>query len=86
MEVAADSRVHDLAADVNGFERDSTGLTGKVGTTFNLARTLTGEIAVGYTQRKYEDPRFDTLSALIGNASLIWTATPLTTVKLSASS
>jgi hypothetical protein len=86
VEVAADSRVHDLAADVNEFERDSTGLTGKIGTTLNLARTLTGEIAVGYTQRKYQDPRFDTLSALIGNASLIWTATPLTTVKLSASS
>jgi len=86
VEVAADSRVHDLATDINGFQRDSTGLTGKVGSTFNLARWLTGEIAVGYTQRKYVDPRFDNLSGLIGNASLIWTATALTTVKLSASS
>jgi hypothetical protein len=86
VEVSADSRVHDLSPDINGFERDSTGLTGKVGSTVNLVRTLTGEIAVGYTQRSYVDPRFDTLSGLIGNASLIWTATPLTAVKLSASS
>ncbi len=86
VEVAADSRVHDLAADINGFERDSTGLTGKVGSTFDLARRLTGEVAVGYTQRSYADPRFDNLGALIGNASLIWTADALTTVKLSATS
>ncbi len=32
------------------------------------------------------DPRFDTLTGLIGNASLVWTATALTTVKLSATS
>jgi hypothetical protein len=85
-EVSADSRVHDLATDVSGFQRDSKGLTGKVGSTFELARRLSGEIAVGYTQRSYDDPRFDTLSGVIGNASLIWTATALTTVKLTASS
>jgi hypothetical protein len=86
VEVSADSRVHDLATDVNDFQRDSRGLTGKVGSTFELARRLTGEIAVGYTRRNYLDPRFDTLNALIGNASLIWTANALTTVKLTASS
>lgn len=86
VEVSADSRVHDLATDFDRFQRDSTGLTGKVGSTFELARRLTGEIAVGYTRRNYVDPRFDTLNALIGNASLIWTANALTTVKLTASS
>jgi hypothetical protein len=86
VEVSTDSRVHDLSPDVNGFARDSRGVTGKVGTTFNLAHRLTGEVAVGYTQRKYDDPRFDNLNAPIGNASLIWTPSALTTVKLSASS
>jgi len=86
VEVSTDSRVHDLATDFEGFQRDSTGLTGKVGSTFELTGRLTGEIAVGYERRNYVDPRFDTLDALIGNASLIWTATALTTVKLSASS
>jgi len=85
-EFSSDNRVHDLAEDVNGFQRDSTGVTGKVGSTFELERRLTGEVAVGYMQRHYADPRFDNLGALIGSASLIWTATALTTVKLSASS
>jgi len=86
VEADVDSRVHDLTTDVFGYQRDSTGLTGKVGSSFNLARELTGEFGVGYTQRHYEDPRFDNLSGLIGDASLIWTATPLTTVKLTAAS
>jgi len=86
VEVSTDSRVHDLATDFNGFQRDSTGLISKVGATFDLTGRLTGEIAVGYERRNYVDPRFDTLDAPIGNASLIWTATALTTVKLSAAS
>jgi hypothetical protein len=86
VEADTDSRTHDLSTDINGFERDSTGLTAKVGSSFELAHRLTGEVAVGYTQRKYVDSRFDTLHALIGNASLVWTATALTTAKLSASS
>ena len=86
VEVSTDSRTHDIATDVNGFQRNSTGLSGKVGSSFELVHRLTGEIAVGYERRDYVDPRFDTLNALIGNASLVWTATALTTVKLSASS
>lgn len=86
VETSTDSRAHDLSTDFNGFQRDSTGMTAKVGSTFDLPARLTGEIAVGYTSRKYVDPRFDTLSGLIGNASLVWTASSLTTVKLSATS
>ncbi len=86
VEAGTDSRAHDVATDVNGFQRNSTGITAKIGSTFDLPARLTGEIAVGYTSRKYADPRFDTLSGLIGNASLVWTASALTTVKLSATS
>ena len=86
VEVDADTRVHDLNTDLYGYQRNSRGLTGLLGSTFDLRGTLTGEVAVGYTQRKYEDPRLDKLSGLIGNASLIWTANALTTVKLTATS
>jgi hypothetical protein len=72
--------------DPFGYRRNSKGVTGKFGTTFDLRGTLTGEIALGYTQRTYEDPGLDRLAGLIGNASLIWTANALTTVKLSANS
>ena len=85
-EASADSRVHDLSTDFNGFQRDSTGITAKIGSSFDLPARLTGEVAVGYTSRKYADPRFDALSGLIGNASLVWTASALTTVKLNATS
>jgi hypothetical protein len=86
VEASTDSRVHDLSSDIYGFQRDSRGVTGQVGSTFSMSQRLTGEIGIGYTQRYYADPRFDTLSGLIGNASLIWTASALTTVKLTATS
>ena len=35
---------------------------------------------------RIEDPRLDQISGLIGNASLIWTANALTTVKLTGTS
>jgi hypothetical protein len=85
-EVTADTRVHDLQTDFSGFQRDSKGLTGKVGTTFKLTSLLTGEIALGYTKRTYEDMRLEDLTGLIGDASLIWTASALTTVKFTGSS
>lgn len=86
VEVGADTRRHDLNADLNGYRRNSNGLTGKVGSTFELSRLLVGEVAVGYTRRTYEDPRLNNLSGLIGNASLVWTVNALTSVKLSAAS
>ena len=86
VEVSADTRKHDLNTDFSGYQRNSKGLTAKIGSTFELSRLLTGEVAVGYTRRNYEDPRLDQLKGMIGNASLIWTANALTTVKLTASS
>jgi hypothetical protein len=85
-EFDADTRVHDLNTDVFGFQRDSKGMTGKAGSTFELSRMLTGEIAIGYTRRVYQDPRLENVAGLIGNASLVWTASALTTVKLSGAS
>jgi hypothetical protein len=86
VEVGTDVRRHDLAADASGYQRNSKGVTGQVGSTFELSRLLTGEVAVGYTRRNYDDPRLAQLSGLIGNASLVWTANALTTVKFTAAS
>ncbi len=86
VEVGADTRVHDLNTDISGYQRNSKGLTGLVGTTFELTRQLTGEIAGGYTRRSYEDPRLERINGLVGDASLIWTANALTTVKLTGKS
>lgn len=86
LEGGADTRHHDLAVDAFGYERDSKGVTGKAGTTFELSRLLTGEVALGFTRRDYEDPRLESIKGLIGDASLVWTRSALTTVKLTAKS
>ena len=86
VEADVDTRVHDLAADIYGYERNSKGITGTVGSTFELTHLLTGEIGIGYTQRTYEDPRLEKITGLVGDVSLIWTANALNTVKLSGKS
>jgi hypothetical protein len=86
VEVGADTRVHDLNADFFGYQRNSKGLTGLAGSTFELTKLLTGEIAVGYTKRTYEDPRLSQIGGLIGDASLVWTVNALTAVKLTGKS
>jgi hypothetical protein len=86
VEAGTDTRVHDLNADFSGYQRNSKGVTGRVGSTFELTRVLTGEISAGYTRRTYEDPRLEQIKGLIGDASLIWTANALTTVKFSGKS
>lgn len=86
VEGTVDTRKHDLATDSSGYQRNSKGWTALVGSTFELSRLLTGETGIGYTERTYDDPRLDKLSGVVGNASLIWTASMLTTVKFNATS
>jgi hypothetical protein len=86
VEVSEDTRVHDLQFDRNGLQRDSDGTSAKVGGTFNVFGSLTGELAVGYLERNYKDPTLPTIQGTIADGSLIWQATPLTTAKLTAAS
>jgi hypothetical protein len=86
VEVGADQRVHDLPVDLSGFHRDSKGWTAMVGSTFELSRMLIGDIAAGYVHREYDDPRLLPLNGFVGKGSLTWAATPLTTVKFTATS
>jgi hypothetical protein len=81
VEAEGDTRVHDLAVDRFGYARDSTGGYAKGGTSFEFSRLLTGEISVGYAARDYVDPRLGRLDGLLTAASLVWTATPLTTAR-----
>lgn len=86
VEVGADTRVHDLKFDRNGEQRDSNGEYAKVGTTFEITRKLTGEVAVGYLTRQYEDPGLNGIGGLMYDASLVYFMTPLTTVTATAKS
>jgi hypothetical protein len=84
VEVEADTRAHDQLVDRNGYERNSNGGFVKGGTSFEFSRLLTGEAAIGWAARTYEDPRLLPLQGLLTSASLVWAATPLTTAKFLA--
>ena len=57
VEAEGDSRFHDQYIDNSGYARNSTGGYAKGGTSFEFSRLLTGEIAVGFAERNYADPR-----------------------------
>ncbi len=84
VEVSADTREHDLQVDRFGLQRDSTGWTAKAGTTFQYSRKLTGEIALGWIEREYKDPSLQKLQGFLFDASLIYSMSALTNVKLTA--
>lgn len=85
-EVGADTRLHDVKVDRSTYQRDSNGGYVKAGSTFEFSRLLTGEAAVGYSLRTYQDPRLSDMKGLLTSASLIWTASGLTTVRFDATS
>ena len=84
VEVGADQRVHDLNVDFFGFQRNSIGGYVKGGSTFEFSRILTGDIAVGWLERHYQDPTLPKIAGLTIDGSLTWVASALTTAKLTA--
>ncbi len=86
VEVSADTRVYDSRFDVAGYQRSSNGLQVRAGSTFELTRTLTGEISAGYGLRNYDDARLKNLTGPLLDANLVWSASPLTKVTLKATS
>ncbi|WP_199093605.1 outer membrane beta-barrel protein [Bosea sp. ASV33] len=77
-----DQRDFDEKSDSSGYMRSSKGITGRVGSTFEISRQLTGEISGGYQDRNYDDTRLKNLRGFVGDASILWSPTPLTTVTL----
>ena len=86
VELAGDVRKHDLQFDRDGFQRDSHALVPRVGTSFDIAKKLTGEVSVGYMDRQFVDPGLAPLRGIVADASVVWNATGLTTVTLTAAS
>jgi hypothetical protein len=86
VEVQEDERIHDEQFDRNGLQRDSVGTTVKLGSVIDIFGTVSGEMALGYLQRNYQDPTLPNISGPIAAGTLIWQATALTTAKLTATS
>jgi hypothetical protein len=72
VDISVDRRVHDLQVDFNGFRRDSTGTAAEVGVTFGYADKLTGDVAIGYLVRQYQDIMLRPVGAFIADANLAW--------------
>ena len=84
VDILADNRIHDSTIDYTGYQRDSVGTVGQVGTTFELTRLLSGEVSAGYGGRSYEDPRLKNITSPVFNGTLTYAATPLTTLSFRA--
>jgi hypothetical protein len=85
VEVGADRRQYDLEVDAGGNNRTSLGRYGKVGTSFELRPTLTGEASFGYLARSYEDPTLEEVRGWTTDAAIVWWPSALTSVKLISS-
>ncbi len=86
LEASIDRRIYDLPVDFTGVARGSDGWRARAGVEFARLGWLTGEASAGYAHRHYRDASLDDVSGLIVDASLVWRATPLTTVTLRANS
>lgn len=80
VEVGYDQRIRDETVDPAGYRRNSDGTALRVGTTFEFFPQLTGIVSAGYAARFYDDPRLKDLTGPVGDVSLVWAATPLTTL------
>ena len=84
-EVRLDTRVHDTPIDLSGYARDSDGVLGRLGSTFELTPLITGTVSAGYANRSYADRRLRDLRGPVVDASVVYALTPLTTLTLLAS-
>ncbi|MGE8126182.1 outer membrane beta-barrel protein [Methylobacterium sp. NPDC080182] len=84
IDLLGDTRVYDRRFDATGVRRDSDGIAVAFGTSIGLARSVTGEISAGIQHRTYVDPSLRDINAPLLNAALVWAASPLTTVRLTA--
>ena len=85
VETAFDARVRDSDVDLSGYRRDSRGILGRVGSSFEFFGHFTGTFSAGYADRHYDDPRLPNLNGPTVDGALIYAFSPLTTVTLRAS-
>jgi hypothetical protein len=78
-------RIHDERKDRNGEKRDSQGLTVAAGVSFVESPVWSGELAVNWLVRDYDDDALATNSAVGLSGNLTWRPTDLTSIVLSTS-
>jgi hypothetical protein len=82
VEAAYTPRIHFENKDRNGFERNSDGYRAAVGVAFEPSPIWSGELALVYLLREYEDPSLDTIDTFGVNGLVTWRPSELTTFDL----
>jgi hypothetical protein len=86
IDVAVDRRVHEMPVDMLGFRRDSTGTAVEGGVTFALTDRLTGDAAIGYLVRQYQDAMLKPVNGFIADANLVYQFNPENSLQFGAKS
>lgn len=81
VETFLDTRIYDSPVDQFGLRRDSDGLAFTAGARVQLNSALTAEVSGGLQHRSYVDRSLQDINAPLVNAALVWSVSPLTTVR-----
>ncbi|WP_232629831.1 outer membrane beta-barrel protein [Methylobacterium sp. Leaf118] len=81
VETLIDTRVYDTPIDQFGLRRDSDGIAFTAGARVELSRVLSAEVSAGLQHRSYVDRSLRPIQAPLVSAALIWSVSPLTTVR-----
>ncbi|QCI64263.1 outer membrane beta-barrel protein [Phreatobacter stygius] len=86
IEVGVERHAFDTPVSSGGLLQGSTSSSYRIGSTFELSRLLTGEVAAGYLMRDNIDPTLVDIRVPTFDAALVWTPTALTTLRFAAKS
>ena len=76
-------RIHQRKFDRNGLRRDSNGYSVGAGVTLDRGPIWSGDVALTYLRRDYEDPALKSNDAFGLNGNLTWSPTEVTRIVLS---
>jgi hypothetical protein len=84
VEASYEPRRHFETPDRNGLDRDSDGLELRAGVAFEPSPIWSGELALEYLLREYDDPTLDSIDAFGLSGNIVWQPSELTTVTFTA--
>ena len=85
VELEIGRRLYDEKLDSGGYERSTRRLAARAGLEVDLGEKLTGELAAGWLEERFDDSRLKPISGATVNASLAWSPLRGTTVNLTGS-
>jgi hypothetical protein len=84
IEAAYRPRFHDVVPDRNGFDRDSNGYALSAGIVFEPSPIWSGDLAIIYLLRDYDDPALATLDTFGLTGNVVWRPSEITRLTFTA--